>query len=62
MYTCKIIVINKIILLAAGLELSDVFLLYPMIILPFISLNVMMLMHVLCQVSELMERIRRWWY
>ena len=53
---------NKIILLAAGLKLSDVFLLYPMIILPFISLNVMMLMHVLCQVSELMEWIRRWWY
>ena len=62
MYTCKMIIMNKIILLAAGLKLSDVFLLYPMIILPFISLNVMMLMHVLCQVSELMEWIRRWWY
>ena len=62
MYTCKMIIMNKIILLAACLKLSDVFLLYPMIILPFISLNVMMLMRVLCQVSELMEWIRRWWY
>ena len=62
MYPCKIIVINKIILLAAGLKLSDVFLLYAMSVLPFISLHVMMLMHVLCQVSELMEWIRRWWY
>ena len=62
MYTFKMIIMNKIILLAACLKLSDVFLLYPMIILPFISLNVMMLMRVLCQVSELMEWIRRWWY
>ena len=62
MYPCKIIVINKIILLAAGLKLSDVFLLYAMSVLPFISLHVMMLMHVLCQVPELMEWIRRWWY
>ena len=52
---------NKIILLAAGLKVSDVFLLYSMIILPFSSLKVMMLMHVLCQVSELMEWIRRWY-
>ena len=54
----------KIILLPAGLKLSDVFLLYPMIVLPFISLNVMMLMlmNVFGPVSELMEWIRRWWY
>ena len=62
MYTCKMIIMNKIILLAAGLKSYDVYLLYSMIILPFISLNVMMLMCVLCQVSELMEWIRRWWY